>query len=98
MEEVKAQTQVLKKHLEESVTRMERRQIVEFEEKAAFLPVAARGARGHEMRKRNFDGIFAGHHERIGASLFFSERGLLIADQQWANEHIRRPGCPCEDL
>ena len=44
------------------------------------------------------DGIFVGHHERTGASLFLSERGLLrgtrvqrkIADQQWDNEFIRK--------
>ena len=44
------------------------------------------------------DGIFVGHHERTGASLFLSERGLLrgtrvqrkTADQQWDNECIRR--------
>ena len=44
------------------------------------------------------DGIFVGHHERTGASLFLSERGLLrgtrvqrkTADQQWDNEFIRR--------
>ena len=60
-----------------------RRQVVEFGEKAAFLPVA---------------GIFVGHHERTGASLFLSERGLLrvtrvqrkTADQQWDNEFIRK--------
>ena len=42
------------------------------------------------------DGIFVGHHERTGASLFLSERGLLrgtrvqrkTADQQWDNEFI----------
>ena len=44
------------------------------------------------------DGIFVGHHERTGASLFLSERGLLrgarvqrkTADQQWDNEFLRR--------
>ena len=44
------------------------------------------------------DGIFVGHHERTGASLFFSERGLLratrvqrkTADQQWDNEFVRK--------
>ena len=44
------------------------------------------------------DGIFVGHHERTGASLFLSERGLLrgtrvqrkTADQQWDIEFIRR--------
>ena len=43
-------------------------------------------------------GIFVGHHERTGASLFLSERGLLrgtrvqrkTADQQWDTEFIRR--------
>ena len=43
-------------------------------------------------------GIFVGHHERTGASLFLSERGLLrstrvqrkTADQQWNNEFIRK--------
>ena len=38
------------------------------------------------------------HHERIGASLFVSERGLLrgtrvqrkTADQQWENEFVRK--------
>ena len=44
------------------------------------------------------DGIFVGHHERTGASLFPSERGLLrgtrvqrkTVDQQWDNEFIRK--------
>ena len=44
------------------------------------------------------DVIFVGHHERTGASLFFSTRGLLrgtrvqrkTADQQWDNELIRK--------
>ena len=30
------------------------------------------------MRREMMDGIFVGHHERTGASLFLSERGLLI--------------------
>ena len=44
------------------------------------------------------DEIFVGRHERTGASLFLSERGLLrgtrvqrkTADQQWDNEFIRK--------
>ena len=44
------------------------------------------------------DGIFVGHHERTGASLFLSERGLSrgtrvqrkTADQQWDNEFGRK--------
>ena len=44
------------------------------------------------------DGIFVGHHDRTGASLFLSERGLLrsarsqqkTADQRWDNEIIRK--------
>ena len=44
------------------------------------------------------DGIFVGHHERTGASLFLSERGLLrgtrvqrkTADQRWDNEFVRK--------
>ena len=49
------------------------------------------------------DGIFVGHHERTGASLFLSERGLLrgtrfqrkTADQEWDNEFIqKRRGVP----
>ena len=44
------------------------------------------------------DGIFVGHHERTGASLFLLERGLLrgtrvqrkTADKQWDNEFIRK--------
>ena len=44
------------------------------------------------------DGIFVGNHERTGASLFLSERGLLrgtrgqrkTADQQWDTEFIRK--------
>ena len=44
------------------------------------------------------DGIFVGHHERAGVSLFLSERGLLrgtrvqlkTTDQQGDNEFIRR--------
>ena len=56
--------------------------------------------RGTARRTRDaeINGIFVGHHERIGASLFLSERGLLrgtrvqrkTADQQWDNEFIRK--------
>ena len=76
-----------------------RRQVVEFGEKAAFLPVAARReGRVAGDAERMMDGIFVGHHERTGASLFLSERGLLrgtrvqrkTADQQWDNECIRK--------
>ena len=76
-----------------------RRQAVEFGEKAAFLPVAARReGRVAGDAERMMDGIFVGHYERTGASLFFSERGLLrgtrvqrkTADQQWDNEFIRK--------
>ena len=76
-----------------------RRQVVEFGEKAAFLPVAARReGRMAGDAERMMDGIFVGHHERTGASLFLSERGLLrgtrvqrkTADQQWDNEFIRK--------
>ena len=43
-------------------------------------------------------GIFVGHHERTGVSLFLSERGLLrgtrvqrkTADQPWDNEFVRK--------
>ena len=68
-------------------------------EKAAFLPVAARReGRVAGDAERMMDGIFVGHHERTGASLFLSERGLLrgtrfqrkTEDQQWDNEFIRR--------
>ena len=68
-------------------------------EKAAFLPVATRReGRVAGDAERMMDGIFVGHHERIGASLFLSERGLLrgmrvqrkTADQQWDNEFIRK--------
>ena len=68
-------------------------------EKAAFLPVTARReGRGAGDAERMMDGIFVGHHERTGTSLFLSERGLLrgtrvqrkTADQQWDNEFIRR--------
>ena len=52
----------------------------------------------HGDAERMMDGIFVGHHERTGASLFLSERGLLrgtrvqrkTADQQWDNEFIRK--------
>ena len=76
-----------------------RRQVVEFGEKAAFLPVAARcEGRVAGDAERMMDGIFVGHHERTRASLFLSERGLLrgtrfqrkTADQQWDNEFIRK--------
>ena len=69
------------------------------EEKTAFLPVAARrGGRVAGNAERVMDGIFVGHYERTGASLFLSERGLLrgtrvqrkIADQHWENEFIRK--------
>ena len=136
--EVKAQTRVLKSHLEERLKRQLdwseplatwlvrhsakclsryriqndgktpdqrrtgkrwRRQVVEFGEKAAFLPVAARReGRVAGDAERMMDGIFVGHHERTGASLFLSERGLLrgtrvqrkTADQRWDNEFIRK--------
>ena len=76
-----------------------RRQAVEFGERAAFQPVAARRERRVAGdAERLMDGIFVGHHERTGASLFLSERGLLrgtrvqrkTADPQWDNEFIRR--------
>ena len=66
---------------------------------AAFLPVAARReGRVAGDAERMMDGIFVGHHERTGASLFPSERGLLrgtgvqrkTADQQWDNEFTRK--------
>ena len=42
-----------------------RRQLVEFGEKAAFLPVAARReGRVAGDAERMMDGIFVGHHER----------------------------------
>ena len=53
--------------------------------------------------ERMMDGIFVGHHERTGASLFLSERLLSrgtrvqrkTVDQQWDNEFVRkRPGVP----
>ena len=76
-----------------------RRQAVEFGEKAAFLSVAARReGRVAGDAQRTMDGIFVGHHERAGASLFLSERGLLrgtrvqrkTEDQQSDDEFIRR--------
>ena len=76
-----------------------RRQVVDFGEVVDFLPVAARReGRVVSDAERMMDGIFVGHHERTGASLFLSERGLLrgtrvqrkTADQQWDNEFIRR--------
>ena len=136
--EVKAQTRVLKSHLEEGLKRQldrseplatwlvrhsakclsryriqadgktldqrrtgkcGKRQAVEFGEKAALLPVATRReGRVAGDAERTMDGIFVGHHERTGASFFFSERGLLrgtsvqqkTADQLWANELIRK--------
>ena len=54
-----------------------RRQAVEFGEKAAFLPVAARLEGRVAGDAEMIDGIFVAHHERTGASLFLSERGLL---------------------
>ena len=146
--EVKAQTRVLKSHLEERLKRLLdwseplatclvrhsanflsrsriqtdwktpdqrrtgkrwRRQAAEFGEEAAFLPVAAcREGRVAGDAERMMDGIFVGLHERTGASLFLSERGLLrgtrvqrkTADQQWDNEFIRNAdefrGCSSE--
>ena len=136
--EIKAQTRVLKSHLEEGLQRQLdwseplatrlvrhsanclskyriqadgktpdqrltgkrwRRQAVEFGEKAAFLLVAARRERRVAGdAERMMDGIFVGRHERTGASLFLSERGLLggtrvqrkTADQRWDNEFIRK--------
>ena len=81
-----------------------RRQVGEFGEKTAFLQVdARREGRVAGDTERMMDGIFVGHHERTGASLFLSERGLLrgtrvqrkTANQQWDNEFIRkRRGVP----
>ena len=76
-----------------------RRQAVEFREKVALLLVTGRReGRVAGDAERMMDGIFVGHHERTGASLFFSERGLLratrvqrkTADQQWDNEFVRK--------
>ena len=71
-----------------------RRQAFEFGEKAAFLPVAARReGRVAGDAERMMDGIFVGHHERTGASLFLSERTRnqrKTADQQGDNDFIRR--------
>ena len=74
------------------------------EKKQHFLPVAARReGRVAGDAERLMDGTFVGHHERTGASLFLSERGLLrgtrvqrkTADQLWDNEFIRKcPGVP----
>ena len=133
--EVKAQTRVLKSHLEERLMRQLdwseptatwlvrhsanclsryriqadgkapdqrrtgkswRRQAVEFGEKTEFVGRVAGDA------ERMMDGIFVGHHERTGASLFLSERGLLrgtrvqrkTADLQWDNEFIRKCRVP----
>ena len=76
-----------------------RRQAVEFGESS--IPTGRGTARRIVAgdAERMMDGIFVGHHERTGASLFLSERGLLrgtrvqrkTADQQWANEFI--PKC-----
>ena len=74
-----------------------RRHVVEIGEKAAFLLVTARReGRVAGDAERMMDGIFVAHHERTGASLFLSERGLLrctrvqrkTADKQWDNEFI----------
>ena len=141
--EVKAQTRVLKSHLEERLMRQLdwseplatwlvrhsanclsryriqadgktpdqlltgnrwRRQAVEFGEKTVLLLVAARReGRVAGDADTMMDGIFVGHYERTGASLFLSERALLrgtsvqrkTADQQWDNEFIRKcPGVP----
>ena len=128
VQEVKAQTRVLKSHLEERDSRDSwigvnhwrrgwfdtqriacqgtefklmgkrlisdtgerwRRQAGEFGEKAAFLPVAARReGRVAGDAERMVDGIFVGHHERIGASLFLSERG--IAERYESSAENRR--------
>ena len=73
--------------------------LLNLEKKEAFLPVAARReGRVAGDAERMMGGIFVGHHERTGASLFLSERGLLrgtrvqrkTADQQWDNEFIRK--------
>ena len=69
-----------------------RRQAVEFGEKAALLRVAARReGRVAGDAERMMDGIFVGHHQRTGVSLFLSDGGLLrgtrvqrkTADHQW---------------
>ena len=74
-------------------------QAVEFREKAAFLPVAARReGRVAGDAERMMHGIFVADCERTGASLFLSERGLLkgtrverkTTDQQWDNEFSRK--------
>ena len=138
MREVKAQTRVLKSHLEERLKRqldwseplatwlvrlskllvevqnsnrqedagpaayrktLETSSCGVWRKRAAFLPVAGRReGRVAAHAERLMDGIFVGHHERTGASLFFSERGFLrgprvqrkTADQQWDNEFVRK--------
>ena len=66
-----------------------RRQGVEFGEKAAFLPVAARReGRVAGDAERLMDGIFVGHHERTGASLFLSGRGIVERPESSAENRI----------
>ena len=67
-----------------------RRQVVEFGEKAAFLPVAARReGRVAGDAERMMDAIFVGHHERTGASLFLSE--TWIAERYECSAENCRP-------
>ena len=70
-------------------------QAVESGEKAAFQPVAARReGRVAGDAERMMDGIFVGHHERTGASLFLSERGLLRGTRvQRKTEATTSTGC-----
>ena len=139
MREVKAQTRVLKSHLEERLKRQLdwseplatwlvrlSKLLVEVQNSnrqedagpAAYRKTLETSSCGvwrereqHSYRSRDgakdawqldaerlMDGIFVGHHERTGASLFFSERGFLrgprvqrkTADQQWDNEFVRK--------
>ena len=134
--EVKAQTRVLKSHLEERLKRqfgvnhlqhgwfdtqriacrgtefkmMGKRLISDAQESVGGVKLLNSEKKQHfyrsphvvkvewQVMRRVMDGIFVGHHERTGASLFLSERGLLrgtrvqrkTADQQWDNEFIRK--------
>ena len=79
---------------------MGRRRIRGAQENVGYVKLSRHGAKdawGGDA-ERMMDSIFVGHHERTGASLFLSERGLLrgkrvqrkTAHQQWDNEYIRK--------
>ena len=79
-----------------------RRLAVEFGKSVTVHPVAARGERrAAGDAERMLEGIFVGHHERTGATLFLTSKGVLRgtriqrrAEGQWDSAFIA--SCRCK--